>query len=1003
MKINDILELEPTKANLKKIDNFLNQTKPYSDDFFKTSCKRALVLAELNNLNIALKEMYGFVKDFSSLTDGIVVLICNTIMTLTVKAKRLDEYKKYMDIKHSYLLESDAKEKTIDLFHYYLYLKDYNQALVLANRYLELDLTLLERQEFTINLLKLNYELKNGERFLELYAKAKELYRDSFAFAMINEIDLLYVKYLEQNDIELCESEASKLINNDHLTIDEQIELATILIKIKLHNNELRQASIIESNYSEIIENANIDIALAYIAEVIKLYSRLGHKVSLEYFEKLRHEILEKKTAITPKKVKSEIISIPEITDEEEVYINYPGKVIREEIVEEIKEVSLDYANLQVILNLFASETKLREALRRFGMNLALNYGVQEFSLFFDYGKHIKLMTYKNERLYERLYDVLPDSLQAQLYKGTKDVLISQDKLSLVVDLFTNRPYSYRQAYSFTLNTIKGGIIYFVSDSSKVDSNYETLSFITKFISILIKNYNEVEIKDTANARLNYFANTTVFGFKEINLEKITLLANSLSIYGKDFQNLSDFYNSLLIEDRNNYQNLLEKLKTEPQNNLSISYRYGNKYIKEVFYSIYADDSPVIFSIVLDETKAYQKQILLQEKLSLDSETGFLNLNSFKEEIQKRCLQQLSIVFFSSSDFELFLEINDHHRYLDFMKILKEALNEFFKNDFKVFRYLIKEGLLALIFAEKLDKRYLKNKLQKMVDFLDVYFENHFLNYKPKWLVGVYKDDLSDFTSVYNGLLETFNEAKERYVGNHEIVFYSRELYKERFRKKVDLYTLNQALDNFLVELRYIQVVDIKQNLVFGYLIDSSFSFSSDSSNFKRLIQEKHLEARIDKYKITKVAMDLRRIYQRAGGYLEIMIRLNEQTIDANFAHFVTTQFNFFKIPYDIITFIVNQVSPEVVNLKKLGFKVVSSDIYDIINQKTNYFILDNQKIKLSELNNLLVILNNYDTTLYLENVNKADLEKIKTSEVKFVFGEAYKKEYNISDLLEKV
>ena len=118
MFLNEVLELDKTSQSIKKIDLFLAGCNKKSLDYFKAFSYRNIVLHAIGKTNDALKALYGMVVDFPKMDSSHVIVICDAIISITLEINRLDQAKKYINIKKSHLKVSESSKGIVDDIKY---------------------------------------------------------------------------------------------------------------------------------------------------------------------------------------------------------------------------------------------------------------------------------------------------------------------------------------------------------------------------------------------------------------------------------------------------------------------------------------------------------------------------------------------------------------------------------------------------------------------------------------------------------------------------------------------------------------------------------------------------------------------------------------------------------------------------------------------------------------------------------------------------------------------
>ena len=192
MELEELLNLDYSKENIKKIDKALAKLTKNSQDYLKLLSHKLLISPKIND---SLRQIYSYVIDFDTLNDEEIVLICNTIMALTLKVKRLDEYEKYLQIKSNHLKASALNELHYDKYLYYKACQNNNEAVIELKNYLDYDLDLKSKTNALTELLNLAYDLKNTDLFLDVRTKLISIYEKNLDTVGLNNLNLKTIKF----------------------------------------------------------------------------------------------------------------------------------------------------------------------------------------------------------------------------------------------------------------------------------------------------------------------------------------------------------------------------------------------------------------------------------------------------------------------------------------------------------------------------------------------------------------------------------------------------------------------------------------------------------------------------------------------------------------------------------------------------------------------------------------------------------------------------------------
>ena len=140
MFLNEILQLDKTISSIRKIDQFLAQCDKTSKDYYMAFAYRTLVLHAIGKTNEALKLLYTQISNLQILPDEGILALCDAIIEITMDVGRLDQTKKYMEIKRRYLPVSQSHRYTKDCIRLAYASKEYQQAIRLIESFLKDDL-----------------------------------------------------------------------------------------------------------------------------------------------------------------------------------------------------------------------------------------------------------------------------------------------------------------------------------------------------------------------------------------------------------------------------------------------------------------------------------------------------------------------------------------------------------------------------------------------------------------------------------------------------------------------------------------------------------------------------------------------------------------------------------------------------------------------------------------------------------------------------------------------
>lgn len=1010
MTINDILKLDYSKENIKQIDKFLNHTDKLTFTYLEAICHKYKLLSEIK-LNNSLREIYQYVSNFNTMTDEEVVLICDTIMYLTLKANRLDEYEKYMLIKADRIKIRDNYSIYYDKYKYYLALKNYSEAIIQIKNYLANDLNTEKRYNALFELLELSFNLKNTDLFFETYDEISLLNSyDDYNEQAINYFVIEINNYL--NNYDLAYELGKKYLANKNIDDIYKLKVSTIILNILIIKKEYRQAAIFESDYTNLCIKENENAALDYAKTALKLYQSTNHKISITYYEDKIKEINEYLNK--ERKKKKEIYIIPEVIEEKEDDRPTIVAIKPKEKKEIVKEYLISENNTIInnLINIISKNQRLRDVLREIGIVLD-RFNIIKFNLVYKVNSSYFLHTYKNQKLYDRTYLELPESFIKYAYLKGESLFLDEELLKNERDIFTNDLYNNKFVASFPLenNLTKFGSIEFIADSDflTIDNNYELFLNIVKLISLRISLEIDYKNKKEELALEHYVWQNFYFSTKKIINDLVYLDGNATRLLNLDSEvSLTTFMSYIDSNYFNSYKEILNEVKSSFKNNLKISYYYNKdnikKYLTEIFYIYKIDEDIIIFSIISDDTNFIKEKEEITNKSFINETSGFNNLNKLIYDMNHNKEKRYSLAVFGINDLNKYLDLYGMLFYNSFIKSLYNNTKIFFKDYYNVNYYQIHDEYFVLMIFNIKDKRKVETLLNKFVKYLNGAFIDLKYSVHPLFSVGIYnhikednKDNMEMINFAYNAYLDSLD--------SNQICYYSYKNYKNRFKEKEKLMLLQEQILNNQIKIAYVELIDILNSCIFGYVIKLTLpNLNIYEDEILELLYKHNKLNLYQKYKLRALCQDLKRLYDEVGAYIEVFVEFDSRAIDENFSDFVLTQLNFFKLPANVLTLIVPSYSPNLDLLIKNNIKIITRDLFDILNHKLNNIYLDLNKLNINYLKEINEVINSLNANIYLGNVdNKNELIDIKEANISYIYGKVYSKAFNINELVDEL
>ena len=992
-----LLKLDEKSENLKIISNYLANCHFFDESYYLLYLKKIRILTNCKRYNEALEDSYMLVSYLNELDEDIAIMLLSQILELDYLVNRFDEYNKYLEIKTKRIKTSEAYKIIYDKFKYYYGLKDYDEAILLARDYLSRDLTKEERIKINLELLDICLEISNKELFNEVCESLKKTLKDSLDLELEKniEIKILKIKYNLHYDDTF--DYGKNILDKYELSNNELILIATILLKIKTNNNELNKAVIIDSEYQELLNDVDIELALDFVKEAKILYEKLNHKVTIEYYENLNNELvlkLEKKK----KKQKNKSYIIPDVVIKEKKNNNADFQDIVYEIKNKEIIVSKSINKALDFINDINNNTKFREIFRQFGIKFNKEFGFKEANILYNNNLYY-FHTFKNGRVFDRTYDTLPESLQSSLYIEEKEIFALNVENKF--DLFTNKEFIYSYAYKFNLyfdNNYSGCLILY--NDIEIESFDEILIFI-KILNYLLNNEINKFNMEKDNSLRNYIFELPYFGFKNICHDRVYLSKGLKQLYNKDYHSNEEMFLDLDNKKVIEYKEIINNIKNNISKSNYIVYKLNNHYYKEIFYPyVYLDEFSIISLVIL-----YDDEVNLTKELTNDAymnETNNIyNYNKFKKNIVDS--EDLTIVLFAASNMNNYIEIYGYDFYLDFLNKLAVVLKNYFYQNFKMYYYNLREDIFAFTLETKADRRIINSLVKNFINYLEVSFENFKFGFSPEFYSGIYR--VSDYkkSPIDDVLKYAYFALEDAKIKNQKCLFFDKDSYKANLEDKMIYKEISDAINNNKLSIIYDQVADIKNLEVYGYYANLNLKTELyDTDKISTIIKKRNLESKIDKHKIMRILSNLKNFYQEINGLFYVFLSVDSQTIDSQFINFFEQNLKFFKIPHSFIYLIVDNYEEELSILKDKGMNIITKNIFDVLNNKTTFLALDYKLLKIDSIDDLIILLENHSAELFLYNVD-SNLKDLATTNVKYVTGQIYKKKYLITDIINNV
>ncbi len=1044
MTINELLNLDKTQASIQKVNMFLCSIEKNTSEYMKALTFKALILDELNKTSEALKLLYEYIPDIKEMTNETVVILLDGIINITLNNDLFDQTIKYIELKKNFLPLSKGSLYIKDKIDLYLKMNDYNQAKIELLSYLEDDISKDEMIFAKIKLSDIYYKLKQYDKFVELIPELKNYYETNLALESLSILTIKDLKIsLDRRNYNRVINEGNAFIEANDIKMKYIIEISAMIIKSYVEINELKKASILESDYRDFLSSEYLLESLDFCYASLELYKKNNSLVSIKEYEAKISEFEAIKNKEKPKskknlKIKEITIPIVEIPNNviEEINDNnnygYLLKSKKEEIInktitnEKIKDINISktYELLKDIfnsLNQVDLDMKFREIFRLAAISISKAFDIEEIYILYFNRSYLGLH-YKKERVYDKKLDIdnLNNTISYQTILQNNELFLDDYDKEYNINIVTNEEYpSNTYAYSIPIsNSIECfGSITYISNKQFIESDgvYESLKLISMMLGsrlLLFMKSNQINLE---NQKLLFIKDNMSSGLKECVEGYIHLNTQAHNILGGlEDLTLDDYYNHMEISDITNYKNIIESLYNLDSNKREIEYDYnkdGKKIrIKERFYPLLIEGTIHILSLIDDiskDNKDKNKLLALAYTNPISKlDTEYKLLTDLEQLYSKR---QLSLTVLSVVDFKIYEELYGYLFTKQLIFAIGKAIKETIASNFD-FRLYHLEGNQYAILMEKInDRRSIDSKLNNI--FNRVHDEILKINSRASiyFMAGVFRMNksmnLEKSSLILDYAKEALNNCKN--IGlSHIIVHYDGEEARRNFNKKNLVTHISECIDHGSLILNYQQIVDIKNVEVYGYIIKLGIdNLEIEDSLFNSVIKRRDLENQMDKYLISNAFKEEKMLYDKCRGYINIFIEINLDTFDSTFINFINTQLQFFKIDPKFITFITKNASSLVIQkLREIGFKIASYELLDVFREYTDFYLYDYHLSKIDNTNEIYEICNNHKGICILTEINtKEDIEYAREQNYSIIIGKYYKKNLRMKAIIDSI
>ncbi|MBS1477496.1 MAG: hypothetical protein HP024_06135, partial [Acholeplasmatales bacterium] len=284
MDFEALKRLDASKDTIKKIDKYIQKLAVDSNEYYMAVCYKASILHSLKNDDEALKILLPLERKLWMLKNEEVITLCDILKDIYYELNDSQNALKYIKIKEEHLLLIDHDKYIRDMIEYYRFVGDILNEKRQILIYLEENINENDLLEIYERLIEFSFNENNKADFDKYYQKVKDFYLKTHNDEKLAKIDYYKCQFLLENNIIDAYSFAVKKLD-ENLTDNEKTYYANICIKYFMAQNELRKASIVDSNFQEIALRAQKKFKISYLETTLELYKRLNNNYSIELIE----------------------------------------------------------------------------------------------------------------------------------------------------------------------------------------------------------------------------------------------------------------------------------------------------------------------------------------------------------------------------------------------------------------------------------------------------------------------------------------------------------------------------------------------------------------------------------------------------------------------------------------------------------------------------------------------------------------------------------------------
>jgi hypothetical protein len=749
-----------------------------------------------------------------------------------------------------------------------------------------------------------------------------------------------------------------------------------LLINIKENNFKLVQK--LETEYEKNFSLLSLKEQKVLFQNLTNYYSKSDLK-SRDFYQKKLKEV-EKELKKPLKKVKPQLV-IPKITTQAE-----PLK-IKKEIKVKTAEAFYYFEEVFNKLKELPYATSLEDNLRE-TLTIINNYfNFSDLLIVLDKSYY----HFKKGRLY------LKDFNEEKLLKSPLGIALNNQEDHVFLTAETKYNYNIITDNLFLDGAVKQVFVYYLGKRQAIMFYQEELyplyeedlklKLLSAWLGFYLKTVNSFTKKERLTEiyqsffkndflTLFYLENDYLYG--NDNFKKLFLTKSQLS--------LDSFLLKWPFHERNQLNEALTAVY-QTKAPLTLTLKYLEKsYLITLFYET------VIYGSLTDVTELVKELERAIIKANYGTNDDFQTLVKFKEDFSKLKGEKRTFLLVSLKEEQQLAKIYGKEEILRRLR----AKMVVFKEE-AIYQYDGSSFLVSLPFN---DIRTVNNYLRELA-------------LKDYFLMGVLRYPVETKESAVDKILTYLSLAHHYAKLNRLPYFYFKyDLYqKDKYESEL-LAQILTLIEQQQLQLQFKQIINLKTNKVYAYLVDLFTESLSIKSDYYRYLAKAHNQlAFLERYLLKESFKALAEIYQKTGKYLKLALVISEDTIkERGFNAYLIGLFKTYQIPYHLIDIIVVNAHKKsylkLTELSELGVLIGTNELQQLSLSTTKIFYYHEKinrfaKKELSFIsylkgfaveNDLKLIFTNIEDDVLIEQLRELDISYLEA-------GESYQK-WSLAELL---